>query len=450
MKRRFAPDALLALVTLATSAALAGAAAPALAAPGVPCAFYGLSPGATLDAEALEGIAAAGAGSVRIELRGGAAGWDEETLAAYDAVVDAARAAGLEPVGLLATGVVPGGQAAWNDDADGDGYNPYVEDFAITTAALVDRFAGRISRWEIWTGPNCWTNPDYLLDPQAAGCTYLLPRVFATMLAEAYRRNRALVDVGGVSFTSGGLLTDDSGPFFSAEDYLDELYAGPAWDALEGDTGRRYPWERIGVQLYVDQLVPTDGALAAAYLDAIDAVAAARADTASISITEVGWSSMLVGEDIQAENLSAAFELLASRPDVADASWSSYRDQPAADGYFGLVTEAGAPKPALAAFQGAAEGCEASGGEGGGGGGSSGSGPSGGGSVTGGLGTAPPLGGPRSESSCSCAAAGADRGGRGHAAALLVLGVASAIRAARAGRRRSRRREDGGRFSTAC
>lgn len=442
MKRRIAPAAAGILLALGTFAALAGAAAPALAAPGVPCSFYGLSPGATLDAATLEDIAAAGAGSVRIELRGGAAGWDDATLAAYDAVVDAARAADLEPVGLLATGVVPGGQAAWNDDADGDGYNPYVEEFATTTAVLVDRFAGRISRWEIWTRPNCWTNPDYLLDPQAAGCTYVLPRVFATMLAEAYRRNRALVDVGAVSFTSGGLLTDDSGPFFSAEDYLNELYAEPAWDALEGDTGRRYPWERVGVQLYVDQLVPTDGALAGSYLDAIAAVAAARADTAFISITEVGWSSMLVGEDIQAENLTTAFELLASRPDIADASWSSYRDQPAADGYVGLVTESGAPKPALAAFQAAAEGCESAGAGGGGGSGgsSSGSGPIGGGSVAGGLGTAPPLGGPRGESSCSCAAAGADRGGRGHAAALLVLVAASAIRTARAGRRRGRRR----------
>src|SRR5689334_19022540 len=108
-------------------------AATARAEPGVPCRFYGINAGAPvwsgqvlLDDALASGMSAAGAHAVRVNFRlDGAAAWDAAKLAQYDAIIDRVIAHGLEPLGLFAYEAVPGGQAQWNDDADGDGYNDY-------------------------------------------------------------------------------------------------------------------------------------------------------------------------------------------------------------------------------------------------------------------------------------------------------------------------------------
>ena len=413
------------------AAAVVCAASLAHAAPGVPCAFYGVAAPLPLDAALATEVASTGARAVRVEMVAGAGGtFDDAQLAGYDTLFDTLEAAGLTPIGVLGTLVVPTTQAEWNDDADGDGNNAFVEEFATASAGLVERFATRVSRWEVWGGPNCWTSPDYLTNPQGAGCTYLLPRVFGRMMSEVYLRARVLVDVGAISFTAGGLATDDSGPFYTAETYLDELYAQPMWDDLEADTGRRYPWDLLGVQLYLAQATQVDEGTISDHLDAIRTIVAARTDASSFAITEVGWSSLTVGEDLQAANLSTTFDALASRDDVASASWSLYRDIPPSDLYYGLVSETGEAKAAAEAMQAAAEGCTPGEDPGGEGGGTSvsGSGPSGGGFSTTGGGTAPPLGGPRGENSCSCRAAGSGARSWGAGASILMLGGVMAAR----------------------
>jgi len=437
----------------AFSAAFAQGSAPVHAAPGVPCGFYGINPGAPvsqgevlLDPAYADRLAASGAGAVRIDFRlDGAAAWDAEQLSRYEAIVDAALAAGLEPLGLIAYEAVPAGQESWNDDPDGDGYNDYVAAFAATAQVLMGHFAGSVRRWEVWNEPNCWSNPDYATDPQNAGCSYLLPRVFAAMMTEVYLRNEPLLQAGALSLVSGGLFAHDIGGASSpATDYLGELYAQEgAWDALEVNAGRRYPWDSLGYHLYVDQEALTDGALLTAYLDAVRDLSGQRGDEAPFAVTEIGWSTLSLTEEVQAENLSVAFNLLSAREDVAGAYWFSYRDAPADDLFFGLASETDVPKLALAALQGAAEGCVRvpsetdGGGSGGAGPGSSGVGMGGPGPAGGG--TAPPLGGPAREDSCSCTAAGAGGRQREAASLLLLSGAALALRLAAPRRRRSRR-----------
>lgn len=427
-----------ALAALAATA-LVAAPSPARAAPGVSCGFYGINPGApvgngqvVLDADYADRLAASGAGAVRIDFRlDGAASWDAAKLAQYDGIVDAAIAAGLQPLGLLAYEGAPGTQADWNDDADGDGYNDYVAAFAATSEVLIGHFAGRIRRWEIWSEPNCWTNPDYQLDPQAAGCTYLLPRVFAAMLSEVYLRSEPLIKLGQVSLISGGLLAHDSGGAYAPGlDYIDEVYTLGVWDTFEANAGRRYPWDQLGYHLYVDQEVVADEVTTTSYLDAVRDQAALRGDQAPFAVTEIGWTTLSVTEEVQAANLTTAYALLSARPDVAAAYWFSYRDAPADDLYFGLATDTDAPKAALGAMQAAAEGCvPENGGSGGGGGSGAGStaaaGPIGG--PAGGSTTAPPRG-PAQEDSCSCAAAGAGRRDPEGALLLIIAGAALALR----------------------
>jgi hypothetical protein len=241
---------------------------------------------------------------------------------------------------------------------------------------------------------------------------------------------------------SGGLLAHDIGGSVSpATDYLGEVYAEGVWDWLEANEGRRYPWDRLGYHLYVDQGVVTDGATISAYLSAVRDLAGQSGDASPFSITEIGWTTAAVSEDVQAENLTAAIGLLSVRADVADAHWFSFRDAPAADLYFGLTTEGGATKAALAAFQAAADECD--GGEGGGGGSATGtsaaSGGMGSGAATTGGGDYGDYDSAQRESSCSCVAAGAGGRARQGAWLLLIGGAAIAGRWA-SGRRRGGRR----------
>ncbi|HEX7604742.1 MAG TPA: hypothetical protein VF316_24155 [Polyangiaceae bacterium] len=262
------------LFPLAIAATAFFAAPSSDAAPGVPCAFYGLNAGAPVwngqvffDVPFAKALAQTGAHAVRIDFRlDGAASWDAAKLAQYDAIVDAALAAGLEPLGLMAYEAVPGDQVAWNDDPNLDGYNAYVGDFAAASATLLSHFAGKIPRWELWNEPSCWSNPMYASDPQHAGCTYLLPRVFAKLMAEVYVKNAALLASKQVSLVSGGLFAHDiGGSFTTAADYLGEVYAQGVWDWMQANEGRRYPWDALGYHLYEVRALMTSRCVASAW-----------------------------------------------------------------------------------------------------------------------------------------------------------------------------------------
>ena len=427
----------------------------------VPCTFYGINPGAPvwngqvlLDASYAAALNASGARTVRVDFRlDGAASWDAAKLAQYDGIIDDVRAAGLEPLGLLGYEGVIGSQVDWNDDADGDGYNPYVDAFASTTEVLFNHFQGKIRRWEIWNEPDCWSNPSYASDPQHAGCTYLLPRVLAKLLAEIYVRNEALLSGGQVSLVSGGLFAHDIGGSYSpATGYLGEVYDQGVWDWLEANAGRRYPWDNLGYHLYVEQGQATDGQLMTSYLDDVRTLADSRTDPASFAITEFGWTTAGVSPSVQAANLTAAFDLFATRSDVADAYWFSYRDAPAANLYFGLTDDNGTPKEALAAMQAVSADCipeQGGGGAGGQGAGDAGQGGQGGeaGAASGGHGAGPGTGGQgasgasgsavvaddASEGGCGCrlAAAAGPRGSIATVLGLLGLGALRRRRSAR-------------------
>ncbi|WP_437734330.1 hypothetical protein [Sorangium sp. So ce1335] len=415
-----------AIVALAVSSALF-LAQPALGAQGVPCGFYGIDPGAPVEAGRVilddgraEQLARAGAGAVRVEFRlDGGEAWDDDRLDDYEAVIEALLAAGLEPLGLLSHRAVQGGQALWNDDRDGDGNNRYVESFADTAQKLMEHFAGRVVRWEIWSQPNCAVSPDFAVDPANAGCTYVLPRVLAQILAQIRTRNEALFNTGELSLITGGLLASDDDLPSPAGDYLRELHDQPVWDELEASYGERYPWSYLGQQLFVNQLGEVDPVTVEALLGEVRDVAGRAGDESAVVVTGIGWETTLVGEELQAANLTAAFDLLSARQDVAGVVWSGFQDTVRDDHAYGLVDETGVDKLALAALRASAAGCEPGEGEApGSGGGTGGNGSSGG--VSGGVsGTPPkpygggpggrPIDGERRESSCSLAA-GAPRG----------------------------------------
>ena len=348
------------------AAAVTTMAAASHASSGVPCRFYGINAGAPIwngtiivDNAFSQQMAASGAHAARIDfLLDGSSQWDGAALGKYDSIIDSVLASGIEPLGLMNYGAVVGGQAQWNDDPDQDGYNAYVDSFASASQILIEHFANRIKRWELWNEPSCWSNPDWATNPQNAGCTYLLPRVFAKLMAEVYVRNETTLASQQISLVSGGLFAHDiGGSLTTGVDYMSEVYAQGVWDWMESNKQRRYAWDFIGYHIYVEQGGATDGSKLAAYAEDMRQLATQNNDPAAFSITEIGWTTAAVSEDVQAANLSTTFATFEARSDVDQVFWFSMRDAPGAGLDFGIRDGNGAPKKAVDAFLAASAGC---------------------------------------------------------------------------------------------
>jgi len=303
--------------------------------------------------------AGVGAGAVRINFRiDGAASWDAGAVARFDPIVGAALDAGLVPLGLACNEFLPLGQEAWNDDPDGDGVNDYVTAFADAAGTVIRAFSGRVEAWEIWNEPDCWSNPSYRTDPTHAGCTYILPRVYAKILAEVYLRVQDLVDAGQVTLVSGGLFAHDIGGSWSdSTGYLGELYAEGVWDWMEGHTPRRYPWGGLGYHFYINQGEGLDTGRLTGYLDGVRSTQTLHGDTAPLWITEFGWRTDAVSEAQQSANLQSAMALLEARGDVAATFWYKVKDVPAEPSFWGVLRADGSRKPAADAFAAPAATC---------------------------------------------------------------------------------------------
>lgn len=326
--------------------------------------FYGLNAGAPVWNGAIQltpqeatQIASTGTGAIRVNFRldAGAAQWNSTQLGYYDQIIANARNAGLKVLGLMSNETVAGGQFAWNDDPDGDGVNGYVTDFASTAQLLVDRYKGDIKQWEVWNEPNAWANPAYASDPQNAGGTYILPRVYAQMLSQTYlglnSGGQSLLEDHGITLATGGLLAHDIGGSFStAMPYFNEVYDQTGvWNQFETTAGRRYPWDDFGYHFYISQGSLVSQSQLANYFNAVRSAKSARNDPSDILVTEFGWQTVGTNtEQLQRDNMAAAYDYLAAQSDVSGTYWYQWEDDPGEN--WGLVYANGAPKLAYAEF----------------------------------------------------------------------------------------------------
>lgn len=308
--------------------------------------------------ERAQEIAATGCRAVRINFRmDWHETWDPTILGIYDAIIQNALNHDLVVLGLLCNECMPVGQAAWNDDSDGDGMNQYVVDFSQTALLLIDRYRTRIKRWEIWNEPNAYTNPDWQTDPQNAGGTYVLPRVYANLLAETYKaanyyEGRSLLSRYCIELCSGGLLAYDN---MTAMGYMEEVYQQTAvWDWMEANVGRRYPWDLFGYHFYISQ----GGSVSTyqlrllfegwAWSNSVRNVQADYGDIAPILVTEFGWNTDTVSETTQSDNMHDTYEWLEGKSCIAGTYWYQWQDEPGFS--WGITRSNGSHKPSYDEF----------------------------------------------------------------------------------------------------
>ncbi len=303
-------------------------------------------------------IAATGCRAVRVNFRlDGHSSWDAGILATYDTVVQTALANNLVVLGLFSNECMSVGQDQWNYDPDGDGMNQYVIDYSTTVLLLVDRYKNQIKRWEIWNEPNCWSVDPSTHDPRYVGCTYMLPRIYANLLAESYKQlnyyaGRTILTDNGISLVTGGLLAHEIGGSFShAMDYMQQVYNRTSvWDWMQTHVGRRYPWDIFGYHFYL----ATDTTITATRLDQyfnqVRGTQAGNNDPAPVFITEFGWNSASgVGESGQAQNMQIAYDHMETKSYIVGTYWYQWVDE-AYPYYWGVTRGDGSLKPSHAEF----------------------------------------------------------------------------------------------------
>ena len=315
---------------------------------------YNLQNGLT--APYAQAVDRAGLGGLRMGFRiDTQATWNQALFDPYDAYMAVAKEHGVDVMGIVLYESTTEGQASWNSGFDSTGMSPYVQLFVDTTKTLMERYGDQVKYWEIWNEPNAWTNSNYATNPTQAGGSYILPQVYAKMLAEVFVQANATIKSKGLHLITGGLFAHDIGGGFSpGTDYAQQVYANGVWDWVQTNYGRRYPWDGFGYHIYIDQGGATSSAHILQYVDAIQQLKVQESDSVPLWITEFGWQSPNpLTEAQQAANLDTALSVFESRGDVARTFVFKVDDY--AD--WGIFESTWAAKPAVATYQAHDKGC---------------------------------------------------------------------------------------------
>jgi hypothetical protein len=283
-------------------------------------------------------------------------------LETYDEVVEIALANGFQVLGLVGHEAWHGNQAEWNannaEHAGGDGDNPYLRHLGDDAAAiLATAFKGKIRYWEIWNEPNAWTERDERGRPQ--GGSFIYPSGFAWALTRSYEAIK--IARPDAVIISGGLFGHDLGDpavLFARDPCPTAMPSGADYLCATYEMGLRhagwqegeYPFDHVGQHLYIDGGNVTSEEKVRMYLDEIrDAYLLYEGPETpkTTHITEFGWSTKDLSQELQAENLLIAYDTFRQVGYVARAYWFHAQDVPEAGLFFGLTEASGKKKKAF-------------------------------------------------------------------------------------------------------
>ena len=304
-------------------------------------------------------------GYLRMEFRliGTNATWNSKMLGYYDTVVNNARAAGLQIVGLIDNTSWPGNQAAWctnnYENTGGNGDNSFINNFGTgAVVPLVQHFYNRIQIFELWNEPNAWTSQSGTV---YTGGTYIYPSNFSQLLANSY----ADLEYAGlkqyVTILSGGVFGHSIGGVYSyvnaGAQYIDDTYnvginSVGSFSYTKSHWGT-YPLDAIGQHIYIDQGGATSTGEINQYIDWVQSAYTnyeGAATAKKIMITEFGWNTQDVSTNVQDGNLNTAFNAIVSDYGlVSHALWFDWQDGSA--GNWGVLNSSGGKKGSYGDYQ---------------------------------------------------------------------------------------------------
>ncbi len=247
----------------------------------------------------------------------------------HDAAVDALTQRGINIVGIL------GGPTPTWANASGGFYPPSPQDFAAFCSAVVSRYQGRVSHWEIWNEPADVGGAHWSPAPNPAAYTLLLKAAYASIKAAD---PNARVLIGG-----------DVSPEPSAS-FLRQVAQNGGWNSFD----------IISIHPYTDDQSqnstgsPETGRIGISGFNQIKSLAQELGNK-PIWVTEYGWSTGGPGSrgiyspQQQADFLVRGGVMLRAYGAERVISYA-YSDEN--DKQYGIVgANFGAPKPAFQAFK---------------------------------------------------------------------------------------------------
>ncbi|EEF60689.1 hypothetical protein [Pedosphaera parvula] len=268
-------------------------------------------------------------GYLRIEFRliGTNTAWNDTMLGYYDTVVNNARAAGLQIIGLIDNTSWLGTQSEWNTNnyecQNGNGLNNYINNYAgQAVVPIVKHFHDRVQLFELWNRPNYWTTHK---DCTYTGGTYLYPSCFSQLLANSYANLEYKGLKQFVTIISGGVAGHSTGGIYSFQNagaqYLKDTYnTGINHVGSFSYTRKRwgtYPLDAVGQQIYIDQGGPTSSNQFLQYINWVHDASTSFEGTAvtrKTIITGFGWNTSTIPAPLQNTNLNIALSVIQTNP----------------------------------------------------------------------------------------------------------------------------------------
>jgi hypothetical protein len=292
----------------------------------------------------LDGVATSGASVIRVDFSWPViqpSGPSAYNWSITDRIVDAARARGLNVIGIL--DYTP----AWARPSGTTQFNPPTDPaaFARFSAAAAGRYRGRVATYEVWNEPN--QSYFWRPEPNAAAYTALLRAAYPAIKAA----DSGAFVLGGA--TTGG-WSGTSGPKLDPVVFLDRVYAA-------GGGGYFDAWSHHPYTFNLAYSPSSAWSKMAETSPSISSVMAAHGDAGKpLWATEFGASTADISEAAQAQLVKDATAKWSGYSWAGALCWYSFKDtgkkRKDSEQNFGLVRYDWSAKPALQAYRSAVTG----------------------------------------------------------------------------------------------
>jgi hypothetical protein len=310
-----------------------------------------------------------GVGWLRVNMRlvNGNTTWNSTMLGYYDTAINNAIAAGIQCVILMGGEAWTGGQSSWsannhenNSGANGD--NAYIDNFVSgAVGPIVAHFHDRVKVYEIWNEPSTWTTHS---GSTYSGATFMYPSCYSWLLTKSWQQVHNVLGLNDCTVISGGIFgtTDlpSNDPNYVSENsgagWLTRVFQQGNSSAVNSFLSNRnsygvYPADGYGQHLYIDYNTQTTTANVSTYGNAVRNAYNGNDPGKGTWMTEFGWTTTYVSQNIQAANLTTTFNWCnvgAVSAYVKYASWFTWQDGGA--GNFGLIDGSGNHKTSYVNF----------------------------------------------------------------------------------------------------